>query len=61
MDQFQVLEKLQFKHLLCINTWKKHEKIIPGVTFIFSLTIPVDIEVKIIIFTESAPRLGCVA
>ena len=60
MDQFQVLEKLQFKHLLFIDK-DKLEKFIPGVTFIFSLTKPVDIEVKIIIFTESAPRLGCVA
>ena len=60
MDQFQVLEKLQFKYLLFIDK-DKHEKLIYGVTFIFSLTKPVDIEVKIIIFTESAPRLGCVA
>ena len=60
MDQFQVLEKLQFKHLLFIDKdW--HEKFALGVTFIFSLTMPIDIEVKIIIFTELAPRLGCVA
>ena len=60
MDQFQVLEKLQFKHLLFIDK-DKHEQFIPGVTFIFSLTKADDIEVKIIIFTELAPRLGCVA
>ena len=60
MDQFPVLEKLQFKHLIFIDK-DYHEKFISGVTFIFSLTKPVTLEVKSLIFTESAPRLGYVA
>ena len=60
MDQFHVSEKFQFKHLLFIGK-DYHEKFIPGDTFHFSFTKPIDIEVKSIIFIESAPRLGCVA
>ena len=57
MDQFQVSEKFQFKHLLFIDK-DYHEKFIPGDIFICSITKPVVIEVEIIIFTQSAPRLG---
>ena len=42
MDQFQVSEKLQFKHLLFIDK-DYHEKFSPGDTFIISLTKHIDI------------------
>ena len=54
MKQFQISEMLQSERLLFIHKCC-HEKVIPGYTFNFCITKPVDDKEKIIIFTKSVP------
>ena len=55
MDQVKISEKLQSEHFLLIDI-VYYEKASPGYIFTFCITQPVAKEVKLIIFTESAPR-----
>ena len=58
-DQFQILEKLLSEQLLFIDKGY-NEKVIPGYTFTFCLTKPVDKEVKIIVVVIQTHKRGCV-
>ena len=74
MDQFQISENLKLEHLLFIDKGyhefslvkkvgvsRMRDFILPGYTFNFCLTKPVDLELKIIVVVIEAHEKGFVA